>query len=84
MLEVAGFSSSNPFYIVQQNRVQALTAMTDAQRLDLLKEVAGTRVYDEKREQTERTLHDAGVCACVLLFAVLLPLSTFFFFFPCV
>lgn len=43
LLESAGFSRSNPYYIVQQGKVAALVAMTDVQRLDLLKEVAGTR-----------------------------------------
>lgn len=52
LLESAGFSRSNPYYIVQQGKVAALCAMSDRQRLDLLKEVAGTRVYDERREES--------------------------------
>ncbi|GMI01375.1 hypothetical protein TrLO_g1143 [Triparma laevis f. longispina] len=49
LLESAGFSKSNPYYIVQQGKVNALCMMTDEERLSLLKEVAGTTVYDEKR-----------------------------------
>ena len=49
LLEGAGFSKSNPYYIVQQGKVSALCTMNDAQRLKLLKEVAGTTVYDEKK-----------------------------------
>jgi chromosome segregation ATPase len=39
LLESAGFSRSNPYYIVQQGKVNHLTLMRDEQRLDLLKEV---------------------------------------------
>ena len=39
LLESAGFSRSNPYYIVQQGKVNILTLMKDEQRLDLLKEV---------------------------------------------
>lgn len=44
LLESAGFSKSNPYYIVQQGKVSILTLMKDAERLNLLKEVAGTKV----------------------------------------
>jgi len=43
LLETAGFSKSNPYYIVQQGRIAALCSMKDEQRLQLLEEVAGTR-----------------------------------------
>ena len=52
LLEGAGFSKSNPYYIVQQGKVSALCTMTDAERLNLLKEVAGTTVYDEKKAES--------------------------------
>lgn len=44
LLESAGFSKANPYYIVQQGKVSTLTLMKDAERLNLLKEVAGTKV----------------------------------------
>ena len=50
LLESAGFSKSNPYFIIQQGKVHALCTMSDHERLVLLKEVAGTTVYDEKRE----------------------------------
>jgi len=56
LLESAGFSKSNPYYIVQQGKVNALCMMKDDERLDLLKEVAGTTVYDEKRTESERQM----------------------------
>lgn len=58
LLEAAGFSRSNPYYIVQQGKVAALCAMTDRNRLELLKEVAGTRVYDERREESLKIMEE--------------------------
>mmetsp|Transcript_10802 Transcript_10802/g.19558 ORF Transcript_10802/g.19558 Transcript_10802/m.19558 type:complete len:1083 (-) Transcript_10802:860-4108(-) len=52
LLEGAGFSKSNPYYIVQQGKVSALCTMSDGERLALLKEVAGTTVYDEKKAES--------------------------------
>jgi hypothetical protein len=45
LLESAGFSRSNPYYIVQQGKVNILTLMRDDQRLDLLKEVGVWSAY---------------------------------------
>ncbi|KAK4534848.1 hypothetical protein CDCA_CDCA03G0873 [Cyanidium caldarium] len=58
LLESAGFSRSNPYYIVQQGKIAALCSMRDAQRLELLREVAGTRTYDEKRAESLSTLEE--------------------------
>jgi structural maintenance of chromosome 3 (chondroitin sulfate proteoglycan 6) len=52
LLEGAGFSKSNPYFIVQQGKVQDLCTMSDAARLRLLMEVAGTTVYDEKKSES--------------------------------
>jgi structural maintenance of chromosome 3 (chondroitin sulfate proteoglycan 6) len=52
LLETAGFSRSNPYYIVPQGRVTALTNMKDGERLNLLKEVAGTQVYEQRRAES--------------------------------
>ena len=52
LLESAGFSRSNPYYIVPQGRVTALTNMKDTERLLLLKEVAGTQVYEARRAES--------------------------------
>lgn len=56
LLESAGFSRSNPYYIVPQGQVLKLYQKTDAERLELLKEVAGTRVYEKRREESLRIL----------------------------
>ncbi|KAG0254731.1 Structural maintenance of chromosomes protein 3, partial [Actinomortierella ambigua] len=52
MLESAGFSRSNPYYIVPQGRITTLTNAKDNERLQLLKEVAGTRVYEQRRQES--------------------------------
>ena len=77
MLESAGLSRSNPYYIVQQGKVRLyfplydiypdvfhvfyvnpqvahLIKMRDSERLALLKEIAGTRIYDERRAESTR------------------------------
>mmetsp|Transcript_92901 Transcript_92901/g.170300 ORF Transcript_92901/g.170300 Transcript_92901/m.170300 type:complete len:1208 (-) Transcript_92901:208-3831(-) len=58
LLESCGFTKSNPYYIVQQGKVAELTLMTDRQRLDLLKEISGATVYDERREESKKLLED--------------------------
>lgn len=58
LLQSAGFSKSNPYYIVPQGRITALTNARDADRLQLLKEVAGTRVYEEHREESLKIMRE--------------------------
>ncbi|EKM54326.1 uncharacterized protein PHACADRAFT_146168 [Phanerochaete carnosa HHB-10118-sp] len=56
LLESAGFSKSNPYYIVPQGRITALTNAKDPERLALLKEVAGTKVYEQRRTESLRIM----------------------------
>ncbi|KAF8904142.1 structural maintenance of chromosome protein 3 [Gymnopilus junonius] len=58
LLESAGFSKSNPYYIVPQGRITALTNAKDHERLALLKEVAGTKVYEQRRTESLRIMAD--------------------------
>jgi structural maintenance of chromosome 3 (chondroitin sulfate proteoglycan 6) len=60
LLESAGFSKSNPYYIVQQGKVNALCLSKDEERLHLLKEVAGTRVYEERREESNAIIAETN------------------------
>lgn len=60
LLESAGFSRSNPYYIVMQGQVAQITKMSPAERLELLKEVAGTRVYDERRAESLKIMKETG------------------------
>ncbi|KAJ2982242.1 hypothetical protein NUW58_g6487 [Xylaria curta] len=60
LLETAGFSKSNPYYIVPQGRVTALTNMKESDRLNLLKEVAGTQVYESRRTESLKIMTDTN------------------------
>ncbi|KAK4057964.1 Structural maintenance of chromosomes protein 3 [Microbotryomycetes sp. JL221] len=61
LLESAGFSRSNPYYIVPQGRVTHLTNQKDNDRLNLLKEVAGTKVYEERRTESTKIMEETNV-----------------------
>ncbi|ROT77337.1 structural maintenance of chromosome protein 3 [Penaeus vannamei] len=58
LLESAGFSRSNPYYIVKQGKINQMATAPDSHRLKLLREVAGTRVYDERREESKEILRE--------------------------
>ncbi len=60
LLESAGFSRSNPYYIVPQGRVTALTNMKDNERLTLLKDVAGTQVYEARRTESLKIMNETN------------------------
>ncbi|GAA5970675.1 hypothetical protein JCM11641_007396 [Rhodosporidiobolus odoratus] len=60
LLESAGFSRSNPYYIVPQGRITHLTNQKDSDRLLLLKEVAGTKVYEERRAESTKIMDDTN------------------------
>ena len=60
MLETAGFSRSNPYYIVPQGRITRLTNMKDPERLDLLKSVAGTQHFTIKKEESLKIMNDTN------------------------
>lgn len=58
VLESAGFSRSNPYYIVKQGKINQMATAPDSQRLKILREVAGTRIYDERKEESRVLLRD--------------------------
>lgn len=58
VLESAGFSRSNPYYIVKQGKINHMATSPDSQRLKILREVAGTRTYDERKEESRGLLRD--------------------------
>jgi structural maintenance of chromosome 3 (chondroitin sulfate proteoglycan 6) len=60
LLESAGFSKSNPYYIVQQGKVNTLCTMKDKDRLNLLKEVAGTTIYEERRSESIKIMEETA------------------------
>ncbi|KAK0396599.1 hypothetical protein QR680_001781 [Steinernema hermaphroditum] len=61
LMESAGFSKSNPYYIVKQGKINELATAHESYRLKLLKEVAGTRVYDERKEESKKILNETNV-----------------------
>ncbi|KAI8909533.1 RecF/RecN/SMC [Gorgonomyces haynaldii] len=61
LLESAGFSRSNPYYIVPQGRITALTNAKDQERLQLLKEVAGTKVYEQRRVESVKLMQETDL-----------------------
>ncbi|KAJ8979448.1 hypothetical protein NQ317_006762 [Molorchus minor] len=61
LLESAGFSNSNPYYIVKQGKINQMATAPDAHRLKLLREVAGTRVYDERRDESMTILRETEI-----------------------
>ncbi|QPG76467.1 hypothetical protein FOA43_003856 [Brettanomyces nanus] len=60
LLESAGFSKSNPYYIVPQGRVTAITNSKDSEKLELLKEVAGAEVFEKKLKDSTREMNSAN------------------------
>ncbi|KAG5485058.1 hypothetical protein CUR178_08028 [Leishmania enriettii] len=56
LLESAGFSSSNPYYVVEQGKIVSLVNMSEEERYQLIKDVAGTKVYEARRAESERIL----------------------------
>ena len=56
----------------------AMATMDDEDRLNLLKEVAGTRVYDQRREESMKILKETGLVIQIWLRAtssLFLPLQ---------
>ncbi|VDM13488.1 unnamed protein product [Wuchereria bancrofti] len=61
LMESAGFSRSNPYYIVKQGKINELATSPDSHRLKLLREVAGTRVYDERKDESLKILRETSL-----------------------
>eukprot|EP00924_Labyrinthula_sp_SR-Ha-C_P016896 maker-scaffold_6-snap-gene-18.39-mRNA-1 protein AED:0.12 eAED:0.17 QI:0/0/0/1/1/1/2/0/1290 len=57
LLKASGFASENPYYIVEQGKVNRLCLMSDAQRMDLLKKIAGASDFERNRIKIEKE-HD--------------------------
>ena len=58
LMESAGFSRSNPYYIVKQGNVSELSTATDAARLKLLRDIVGSAVYENKKKDGLKLLQD--------------------------
>ncbi len=60
LLETAGFSIKNSFYIVPQGRITALTNMKESDRLNLMKEIAGTSTYENRRAESLKIMAETN------------------------
>lgn len=56
MLESAGFLRLNPYYIVPQGKISGLTNSKDTDRLALLKDVSGAKVFEAKLKESMREM----------------------------
>lgn len=56
LLECAGFSRLNPYYIVPQGKITSLTNSKDSERLALLKEVSGAKVFEAKLKESTKEM----------------------------
>lgn len=60
LLESCGFSPSSGYYIVRQGKVNSLALMKDSDRLDLLYDIAGTKFYDQQREESLKMIQESN------------------------
>ena len=67
LMESAGFSRCNAYYIVKQGKINQLATSRDTDRLRLLREIAGTRVYDERKADSQATLRKTGVFTIIYM-----------------
>lgn len=51
-------SSSNPYYIVQQGKINLLMKQKKEDRLALFKEIAGTKTYDQRRNESKKIMKE--------------------------
>lgn len=60
LLESAGFSRLNPYYIVPQGKITSLTNSKDSERLALLKEVSGAKVFEAKLKESTKEMTNSS------------------------
>lgn len=70
MMESAGFSRSNPYYIVKQGKITELATSADAHRLKLIREVSQSRIYEGRDIFLRERLHVKKECFLFLKFFV--------------
>ena len=60
LLEGAGLQLAHNYFIVPQGKVNNLATLRERERLDLIKEVAGTRTYEERRQESVSLLEQTS------------------------
>ena len=51
-------SRSNPYYIVEQGKISQLMKQSKAARLALFQDIAGTKVYDDRKRESQKIMRD--------------------------
>ena len=59
LMEAAGFSRNNPFYLVEQGQVSDLANCSESKRLKVVQDLAGLSSFDEKQANAITLLKDA-------------------------
>ena len=59
LMEAAGFSRNNPFYLVEQGQVSDLANCSESKRLKVVQDLAGLSSFDEKQANSVALLREA-------------------------
>jgi len=59
LLESAGFLKTEPYYIIQQGKISNLINMSDENLFELFTEVTGTKIYEEKKQESLKIFEEA-------------------------
>jgi structural maintenance of chromosome 3 (chondroitin sulfate proteoglycan 6) len=60
LLESGGFCRQNPYYIIQQGKINNFINMNDAEIFDQFSEITGTKIYEEKKAESLKLLEEAS------------------------
>ena len=58
LLEGAGFMKTNPYYIIQQGKINQILNCTDEEYFDIFCEAMGTKIYEEKKAESLKLLEE--------------------------
>jgi len=60
LLESGGFCRHNPYYIIQQGKINNFINMNDTELFDQFSELTGTKIYEEKKLESLKLLEEAS------------------------
>ncbi|KAI5189486.1 structural maintenance of chromosome 3 (chondroitin sulfate proteoglycan 6) [Nematocida minor] len=59
LYETAGISKSMPYFVVEQGKIGELAQMNGNARMELIRELAGSAVYEKDKEEIQRVLQES-------------------------
>ena len=62
LLESAGFSRVNPYYFIQQGKINMMINMNDYEYFELFSEVIGSKTYEDKKMESLKLLDESNEC----------------------